>query len=460
MFTAHQADRTLPENTPRRLQTALPSEVIDQWLEGKYTGGPSRTLAYDRLGWALMLRGMYEYEIRADNGNGKIVVTHRGYCILDLYGGELRCYGIRVYTGDRWDAYLHYQPHPCFWSSEVCHIKPHSTHEGARLTCLYYLLLPGDWQGVDHSLDEFHDVWSNKLQGVADPSNEIRQREARAAANYFSNQYMTDHRKTWDCVKKNEDAQKIYQTPKAFLAAEHKKIHDGHFTEKFLADFASDSRLRKSITKNGVSKFADVLTDDTLCLLEYLKKYVQQIARQRNAANSTSPDYSDLATGLAQLVALIPQEATSTFLSDFRQRLNVSKDYVAASINRTTSNQLHSHSDQLEQLARKLKNASRKKTKNLYKKFRRKRWVRRNVGRKRFGGLLNDYFRSYVADLWSRLRLRNLGGFMFELRAFAPKQDVEFEGDYGAFGENSVGGRIVFTRIDDKQLPPNKSRSR
>src|SRR5262245_3081917 len=41
-------------------------EVFELWLRGDYAGGLGPSAAYDRLGWSLMVRGFYRYEVTQD----------------------------------------------------------------------------------------------------------------------------------------------------------------------------------------------------------------------------------------------------------------------------------------------------------------------------------------------------------------------------------------------------------
>lgn len=155
----------------------LPSDVVRFWQEGKYSGGLQRSVEYDRLGWALMLRGIYTYETEDDLGVRGPKQTHRGFGMFDLYDGELRCYGIRVWTGASWDPLKELQ-HPLLWRSDVCAIQTDPVDNKARLRCVYRLLCP--YQGkkyrklgkeMHNAFDVFKNLWDNRNRSRKNPQN-------------------------------------------------------------------------------------------------------------------------------------------------------------------------------------------------------------------------------------------------------------------------------------------------
>jgi hypothetical protein len=114
---------------PQQFFQPLPREVIRYWLEGNYTGGIAPSVAYDQLGWALMFRGFYRYQLSAPKAQN----SHRGYCVIDLQNGEICCYGVRLFSASsQWKEIADYV-HPFLWKSEAGTIR--AGRSSARLSC-------------------------------------------------------------------------------------------------------------------------------------------------------------------------------------------------------------------------------------------------------------------------------------------------------------------------------------
>jgi hypothetical protein len=85
----------------------IPEEVIKAWERGDYFTGGVPSLAYERLGVALRLRGLYTYE--RETGQ-----DYRGIAKIDLAGGlDLVMAGIRFWIGEQLDVK--------FWKTQFSH---------------------------------------------------------------------------------------------------------------------------------------------------------------------------------------------------------------------------------------------------------------------------------------------------------------------------------------------------
>ncbi len=181
----------------------IPSDVVRFWQDGKYSGGLQRSVEYDRIGWALMLRGIYMYETKDHHGVAEPEPTHRGFGIFDLYDGELRCYGIRVWTGADWDPLQKIQ-HPLLWRSDVCAIQLDSVENQARLRCVYRLLCPIEnfdrepkSGSYEESVKVFRDCWQGESMSPKDNSA-IHAAETGTAVSYLTKCFERD----WGAMRK------------------------------------------------------------------------------------------------------------------------------------------------------------------------------------------------------------------------------------------------------------------
>lgn len=88
----------------------IPLEVIESWLRGEYLVGIARSTGYQYIGWSLLLRGFYEYRNVVDE-----VISHWGYCYIDLKDGDLYFAGVRINSSVQWQ--LDEYHHPIYWRS-------------------------------------------------------------------------------------------------------------------------------------------------------------------------------------------------------------------------------------------------------------------------------------------------------------------------------------------------------
>ncbi len=172
----------------RHVFDPLPREVVELWLEGKYANGPQRTTDYARLGWALMLRGYYRYQIFGDDDlttvdYSQLTPLQRGYCIFDLVRGELKCWGIRVMTSREWRA-VSLVPHPLLWKSTTCDVKTDASGDSAYLDCMYRMVVPRLIPLADDASQKRWDPFNRDSaplrQGITD-----REKEASTAVEYL-----------------------------------------------------------------------------------------------------------------------------------------------------------------------------------------------------------------------------------------------------------------------------------
>jgi hypothetical protein len=183
------------KDRPRQFFQPLPREVIRYWLEGSYTGGIAPSIAYDQLGWALMLRGFYRYRVSTT----KVPVSHRGYCVIDLQNGEICCRGIRVYSdAAEWDGIAN-NIHPFLWKSEVSTIR--AGRSRARLSCAQRLLATKEWRALP--------LTSNLLSSK-DPTETTD--EQKAAIDYIA---ATRFDQDWEAINGSikvvkQDSQEIF----------------------------------------------------------------------------------------------------------------------------------------------------------------------------------------------------------------------------------------------------------
>lgn len=204
-------------NLPRHLFfQPVPHEVIDLWLEGKYAGGLSPSVAYDQLGWALMVRGFYRYKVterkkkapaqkkkaipRKKKAPAKNVKTgdkakliHRGYCVIDLNDGEICFKGIRL-ESPGWEFENEY--HPLLWKSDASAIRQPSSgrKKHARLTCAYRLL------NVDHHRNDLEVSEVLKaFASISDPRDS--EKEVSMAIPYLALHFDQDWQRILDVVR-------------------------------------------------------------------------------------------------------------------------------------------------------------------------------------------------------------------------------------------------------------------
>jgi hypothetical protein len=441
---------------PQPLTTLLPREVINLWLDGKYSTGPQRSVAYDRLGWSLMLRGLYRYEILAVDDSHFPPTTHRGYCIFDLYDGEMICYGIRVYTGPQWDSYLHHQPHPLFWYSDVCHIKPHKTHEGAKFTCQYRLLLPGRWEGAKDSLNPFRNLWGEAMTAPPQLAASQRGPEAQAAAEYFAQAFSSDLARTRDFVQRVGDARASNRDrdPMEFLAEEIKRVtgNDAEFRNRFNVGGAdAKNAITSLLTDKGLQRFATCVREVYEALLGDLKASCTEIKTARGPLGRAT--FEDLVPLLRRAAEMLPTNGAKSFMSVSKSRLVDATPLIKAIFGDKLENNFLSCSQALEDLDKELKTIAETKKTDVCKRIRGDGdGVSGSPSDDAIMKQFDEAFGHVVSEFWSRIRPVVYGGFLFQLRAFAPDEPVDFSGDYGAFGENSVRGKIRFERLDDIKI--------
>lgn len=115
------------------LSTIVPPEIIDSWIRGEYLIGTRRGTGYDFIGWALMLRGFYRYEVHKSAPNAEPsaamqseqpeilgpsdTLTHCGYCAVDLLEGDLFFSGLRLHTVPGVATEHALKPAPSLWVS-------------------------------------------------------------------------------------------------------------------------------------------------------------------------------------------------------------------------------------------------------------------------------------------------------------------------------------------------------
>jgi hypothetical protein len=186
---------------PAQFFKPLPDEVILHWLEGTYSSGIAPSVAYDQLGWALMVRGFYRYLVQDTDASGAATTpSHRGYSVIDLVDGELQCHGIRVYSSEEWKPLDAYE-HPLLWKSDASSIRKSPTRHKATITCAYRLLFTDAWHGKTHIAKAFHDLWGPKkgkpkFDRCVRCDRRERAREQALAIAYLS----TDFQRDWNCV--------------------------------------------------------------------------------------------------------------------------------------------------------------------------------------------------------------------------------------------------------------------
>jgi hypothetical protein len=89
----------------------IPSEFLDAWMRGQYAIGP-RILDYQYAGFALILRGLYRYDVQPKNvSGGELKGAFGGYAAAYLRNNELNFAGFRVYENG------HSEDVPLFWKS-------------------------------------------------------------------------------------------------------------------------------------------------------------------------------------------------------------------------------------------------------------------------------------------------------------------------------------------------------
>lgn len=180
---------------PAKFYDLLPRDIIDHWLDGRYSLGPHRTITYDALGWALMLRGFYRYEAFDEKNN----LTHWGYEFIDLEGGEIYSGGVRLWSANAIAA----PNHPYIWRSEMCKID--LTREHPRFLCAYRLVyLDKDKPPVTDSekkLEEIHKGFSEcfPTAGASMPGkNDLQDEPLRSCSlNYLAHNFDAD----WRAIK-------------------------------------------------------------------------------------------------------------------------------------------------------------------------------------------------------------------------------------------------------------------
>jgi hypothetical protein len=180
---------------PDQFFQPLPREVISYWLEGSYTGGIAASVAYDQLGWALMMRGFYRYKVNMSEKGKKPWLSHRGYCVIDLYNGEVRCHGIRVHTSDAWEKFMPKCDHPLLWKSEVSAIR--AGEPRVRLICALRLLETKKWQGSPGITGAFDACWTETL----DKETYDNPKECAIAISYIASHFEQDWHKIKDAVR-------------------------------------------------------------------------------------------------------------------------------------------------------------------------------------------------------------------------------------------------------------------
>lgn len=122
----------------------IPQSIITSWLKGEYLIGISHSSAYEYIGWSLMIRGYYLYEVFEDRDEEE--KTHWGYCLIDLKEKDLFFGGIRLWTAedvikDMDEKYLEIfrSRLPLYWRSDFSHFV-HSPPKNPELFFAYKLL--------------------------------------------------------------------------------------------------------------------------------------------------------------------------------------------------------------------------------------------------------------------------------------------------------------------------------
>jgi hypothetical protein len=194
---------TSKNEIPAHLLKPLPMEVIRYWLEGSYSGGLAPSVTYDQLGWALMIRGFYHYEVRQFENAGYNKFSHRGYSIIDLKEGEIYGYGVRLCSGDQWGKIRDFE-YPLLWKSEASAIRPSSTKSQATISCAYRLLVTETWSGASKIPTAFRSrAWKRKKIG---PEIPVPQEQA-IAIDYLVKDFESDWNRVNDTVKNSSKPQ-------------------------------------------------------------------------------------------------------------------------------------------------------------------------------------------------------------------------------------------------------------
>jgi hypothetical protein len=190
---------TAVRELPRQFFAPLPTAIIRYWLDGKYAGGLAPSVAYEELGWALMVRGFYRYKVEVSNG-GQLKLSHRGYSVIDLQDGDIVCKGIRVKSNDPWKKYLGWE-YPFLWKSDVSAIRSNPGERSARLTCALRLLATDKWKGTSGIATAFKNLWSGgggPNKEAPDQDDDVERKEQSIAIPYMARRLDED----WHKIKK------------------------------------------------------------------------------------------------------------------------------------------------------------------------------------------------------------------------------------------------------------------
>jgi hypothetical protein len=187
-----------------RIFDAIPQDVINYWLEGKYIQGPHRPMSYDFLGWSLMVRGCYLYESFQGAQD-----TVWGYCLFDLDNGDLYCAGLTLNSVSSDQPEGDEANHPLLWRSEVCKVKSGPSQDKATLICIYRVVYPptdrkeDTWKPIEDLHDRFKKHWPEKQMAGPEPDRDPKLREESIA--YLKGQFDIDWKKLEGNDAKNEE---------------------------------------------------------------------------------------------------------------------------------------------------------------------------------------------------------------------------------------------------------------
>src|ERR1700733_4046760 len=92
----------------------VPRQIPRYWIEGRFNNSQYRSARYNNLGWSLLIRGLYWYEVV----NKGLELRHAGLAEIDFLGAteEMRIRGIRLSDGKL-------KPQIVFWQSTLSKVS-------------------------------------------------------------------------------------------------------------------------------------------------------------------------------------------------------------------------------------------------------------------------------------------------------------------------------------------------
>lgn len=139
----------------------IPQEVIDFYLDGRYTGSLGRSNRYNHLAWSLYMRGIYSYVVTIDN-DGEYP-HHCGLCIIDFQQDVVKVGGIRLLQLDKElganssSTINDLSRTLRFWKSDLAALKP--TNRTASIDFVYSL--GGDVSNEQENLSKMLETYKN-----------------------------------------------------------------------------------------------------------------------------------------------------------------------------------------------------------------------------------------------------------------------------------------------------------